>query len=131
MSRDYISPRLLAKHVALNNRSHQYLCEVMRQNLVLDRGQWVPADANTPWPVIATSVPVNVYPTQRHPRFGQEGGAVIVEGGFDAAFDAGYDIRDKDRIRVTSGPSTGRVFRMIGPRYGTLETARIMACEEE
>jgi hypothetical protein len=130
MRRPRISSRLLANYIVLNNDSHQFTCEVMRQETEEDRGIQVSVDSEDAWPVIDTDVPVNVYPSQV-PRYGQEGAAVIVEGGYDAAFDAGYDIRNKDRIRVTSGPSTGRVFRMIGPRFGTLEAARIMACEEE
>jgi hypothetical protein len=104
-------------------------CEVLRQDLIEDRGIGVPRDPADTWPVTDEDVPVNVSPDNTGRTFGQQGAALTSEGRYNAKFKAGYDIRNTDKIRVTT--LGGRVFRMIGPRYASNEIVRIMACEEE
>lgn len=109
--------------------THADLCQVLRQTLIDDRGVMSPEDPDDPWPVVASDVPVRITGYSTRGQVGQQGGADISEADYTAHFAAGYDIRNTDRIKVTT--LGNRVFRMIAPRVGTYEIERVMYCTEE
>lgn len=113
-----LSPYDMLHLKGVETTARDFLCEVMRQTTTEDRGVVVPADPDNPWPVIDSDVPVKITPVSTAPGHGIEGGAIIVEGRFDASFEAGYDIRDKDRIRLTRLPAGF-------PSYAALTNANI------
>jgi hypothetical protein len=128
MNRPFHSARGIRRLKNNLNSSLDQLCDILSQDLQLDRGIQVPADPDQPWPVVDVDVPVRIDPSIRMPRNAQAGEAITSEGSYNAVFEAGTDIRNTDRIRVTT--MGNRVFEMIGPRYASYEIGRIMACEE-
>jgi hypothetical protein len=112
----------------LAERTRVDRCEVLRQDLIKDRGVYVPRDPDNPWPEIAENVRVRIEPLQAMPRDVAGGPAVTTEGAFVAKFDIGEDIQNLDRIRVTTDGN--RVFQMIARRDGTSKTSVVFACQE-
>lgn len=101
---------------------------IQRQDLIDDqRGGLKPADINNPWPAVQSSAPCRVD-AMRIPSAHATDYRLTVDGGFDVSFIAGTDIRNKDRVQVST--LGNRVFKIIGPRYASDEILRVMACEE-
>lgn len=104
------------------------LGDIQRQALVDDlRGGLKPSDAAIPWPVVHGGQACRVDP-MRVPNAHAIDYRLTVDGGYDISFLAGADIRNKDRVRVTT--LGNRVFKIIGPRYASDEILRVMAAEE-
>lgn len=102
--------------------------DIQRQALVDDgRGGLKPTDPNTPWPVAHASQACRVDPT-RVPNVNAIDYRLTVDGGYDISFVAGADIRNKDRVKVST--LGNRVFKIVGPRYASDEILRVMAAEE-
>jgi hypothetical protein len=106
-------------------------CAIQRQVFVDDQaGGQTPADPDNPWPTVAgqESAPCRVDVTRIRPKERFSDNRLTSAGDFDVSFEAGTDIRNKDRIAVTT--LAGRVFNMVGPRYATDEILRVMAADE-
>lgn len=102
---------------------------IQRQVLVDDgRGGLKPSNSNNPWPTIQSNVScrADIARIRSSERFNDN--RLTSEGEFDVSFLAGTDIRNADRVVITT--LDNRVFNLLGPRYASDEILRVMAANE-